>query len=269
MDNAADVSAGVRLLDIPDKGRGIVSTQKFPAGHAIYATIPEIAVLYGDFVKQRCSLCFSSAQCVLCDICEKYATCSQCIRNSAAQKIHSIECAMFCELPEDVRVGDTDYVRFVLRYAALKRLDDPRIATIRMLCTNRAIQSGSFIQWANSYASLFVGFFGERLCLTHQELIDLLCIVQANALGFPFDSQATSGWCLQSIVGLLNHSCVPNCCIAPIAENSSQMVVRAVADIDVGEELTIAYLQADDGDTREALYDRYRFYCECPKCAVK
>ena len=267
MNNAFDPAVGVEIAAVEGKGVGVVATRSFAAGHAICAAQPDIAALYNDFATKRCGVCFSSENFTVCDACESHALCAHCAKDDDILAMHRIECALFCSLPVDVRAGDTDFVRFIFRYAAMVQRGDPRVMAIGTLCTNADVQSDTFRLWVEGYAGLFGKQFGEQLGVSEAELCDLLHKVQANALGFPFDDKDTLGWCLQSVFAKLNHSCQPNCCIAPSPGDNSHMVLQTLRDIDVGTELTIAYMQDDGkGGTKDALYERYRFECTCPKC---
>ena len=42
--------------------------------------------------------------------------CPECVKIEGLEIYHSHECKLFCSLPLDMRNGDTDYLRFVLRY---------------------------------------------------------------------------------------------------------------------------------------------------------
>ncbi|KNH08150.1 SET domain containing protein [Perkinsela sp. CCAP 1560/4] len=199
--------------------------------------------------------------------CKCFAFCTSCIDDAVTRNLHKFECDLFCELPDEVREGDTDYLRFILRYCAFIQLNDPRQKAIDSLTTMRESQSAEFLRWAGSYASLIVTFFANKINVTEDELIDLLCRVQTNAFGFPFTQENTFGWSIQSTLSLLNHDCMPNCYIAPIDERSGVMSIRASKKILPGEELTIAYMQADGNATiRDELFDRYRFHCSCRMC---
>ncbi|KAI8816967.1 uncharacterized protein EV422DRAFT_488141, partial [Fimicolochytrium jonesii] len=64
---------------------------------------------------------------------------------------------------------------------------------------------------------------------------------------------------------LLNHSCNPNC---TVVFRGRTQVIRAIRDIEAGEELTITYVDAmlKPDDRRIALMEKYRFTCVCDRC---
>jgi len=66
-----------------------------------------------------------------------------------------------------------------------------------------------------------------------------------------------------------NHSCDPNCTVyVPAGAPRNVMVVRAIRDISVGEELTTCYTGDLCGpERRRYLKDNYGFECACTVCA--
>ncbi|ELW49533.1 SET and MYND domain-containing protein 3 [Tupaia chinensis] len=73
---------------------------------------------------------------------------------------------------------------------------------------------------------------------------------------------------VMSCMSLLNHSCDPNC---SIVFNGPHLLLRAVRDIEVGEELTICYLDMlmTSEERRKQLRDQYCFECDCFRCQTQ
>ncbi|XP_014304012.2 histone-lysine N-methyltransferase SMYD3-like [Myotis lucifugus] len=69
-------------------------------------------------------------------------------------------------------------------------------------------------------------------------------------------------------MSLLNHSCDPNC---SIVFNGPHLLLRAVRDIQAGEELTICYLDMlmTSAERRQQLRDQYCFDCDCARCLTQ
>ncbi|KFO25464.1 SET and MYND domain-containing protein 3 [Fukomys damarensis] len=69
-------------------------------------------------------------------------------------------------------------------------------------------------------------------------------------------------------MSLLNHSCDPNC---SIVFTGPHLLLRAVRDIEVGEELTICYLDIlmTSEERRKQLRDQYCFDCDCFRCQTQ
>ena len=127
-----------------------------------------------------------------------------------------------------MRSGDTDYLRFILRYLAVRRTGSlPPVPTsvappdgegangFPNLCSNMAVQTDEFKEWATNFAGLFAGHVEFPPSVTVEEVAVLLAKIRANSLGFPFtpDGTTTLGWCLHSAASRFNHGCAPNCCV--------------------------------------------------------
>ena len=69
-------------------------------------------------------------------------------------------------------------------------------------------------------------------------------------------------------MSLLNHSCDPNC---SIVFNGPHLLLRAVRDVEAGEELTICYLDMlmTSEERRKQLRDQYCFDCDCFRCQTQ
>ncbi|ELR58064.1 SET and MYND domain-containing protein 3, partial [Bos mutus] len=69
-------------------------------------------------------------------------------------------------------------------------------------------------------------------------------------------------------MSLLNHSCDPNC---SIVFNGPHLLLRAVRDVEAGEELTICYLDMlmTSEERRKQLRGQYCFDCDCFRCQTQ
>lgn len=66
---------------------------------------------------------------------------------------------------------------------------------------------------------------------------------------------------------MLNHSCAPNLDVQ-WPENSAEVAFTAARDITAGEQLTISYIDSEQGVAarQDALSWGYGFACRCPRC---
>ena len=138
-------------------------------------------------------------------------------------------------VPQGMRSGDTDYLRFILRYLAVRRGGLPPVPPgaappdgdgangFPDLCSNMDVQTDEFKSWASNFASLFAAHVDFPEGVTVEEVALLLAKIRANSLGFPFtsDGETTLGWCLHSAASRFNHSCVPNCCVVAPADGEA------------------------------------------------
>lgn len=110
------------------------------------------------------------------------------------------------------------------------------------------------------------------------ELLDLLERHSCNLYGVT--GAAGEDVASASFVGffhLFNHSCYPNvvfdsaCKVAPAKADGSApcFALRALFDIQCGDELNISYTSSADGPTQrsEHLVEHYGFECACARCA--
>lgn len=66
----------------------------------------------------------------------------------------------------------------------------------------------------------------------------------------------------------MNHSCKPVADFYFVSEYNVILVI-ALFDIDVGQEITVNYLSEYKKDRRQALLDQWGFYCQCHGCTDK
>ena len=77
--------------------------------------------------------------------------------------------------------------------------------------------------------------------------------------------------CLYLTLALLNHSCSPNSCWSQSAQNSEIMELRAIRDIEAGDEVVVNYVCVEgrfvETKTRqEMLLKGWNFNCQCDLC---
>lgn len=68
------------------------------------------------------------------------------------------------------------------------------------------------------------------------------------------------------VLAMVNHSCAPNC--QQFTQDGSCQL-RALRDIDVGEELNYSYISLDstDSERKTAIEENWKFTCKCYRCA--
>eukprot|EP00026_Physarum_polycephalum_P014185 Phypoly_transcript_14673.p1 GENE.Phypoly_transcript_14673~~Phypoly_transcript_14673.p1 ORF type:complete len:276 (+),score=3.64 Phypoly_transcript_14673:2-829(+) len=253
---------------------------KYMAPHSdVLISRPDIAVLYTQFTTSTCARCFISVSGVpgshKCANCARFALCPECVKIEGLALYHSHECQLFCSLPVDMRNGDTDYLRFVLRYFSILQHGIPPESgacegaanKFSQLCSNRNIHSKTFLAWTAKFAVLFTKSFTLPKGITPSDLVDLFCKIKSNSLGFPFNKDETMGWCLDVRASMFNHSCVPNCYITNGKDGT--MVVKTLKSVSKDEELCISYVDllspefSEEQKRREHLFETYCFWCQC------
>ena len=92
----------------------------------------------------------------------------------------------------------------------------------------------------------------------------LVARIRANACSIEDAKLNRIGCALSSTLGQFNHSCSPN---VAVTLRGGRVVVSAVADIDVGEELSVSYVDAKEHlANRQAQLAHYGFVCICTRC---
>ncbi|XP_031408035.1 histone-lysine N-methyltransferase SMYD3-like [Meleagris gallopavo] len=90
-------------------------------------------------------------------------------------------------------------------------------------------------------------------------------VVTCNCFTISNGEMQDVGVGLYPSMSLLNHSCDPNCVI--IFEGY-QLLLRSVREIQIGEELTVSYIESlmPTSERQEQLKRQYCFECDCCLC---
>ena len=259
--------------DFGVKGRGLRALLPISSGVELLTVVPDICVLYSPYLTTRCAKCFVEAAeaCALavCPSCHSHALCPTCA-TPHAWEAHAVVCQWYMSLDEQTRSGDTDYLRFVLEYAARVQQGDTRLMmALSQCCTNEASQDAQVLRFCSSFSELVVRHFGPRgMAIDREHINQLLMRTKVNSLGFPYDLERAYGWAMDSTICAVNHSCVPNCVVQ--CSKGGKMTLATIRDVAEGEELTIAYVTPQDipnvKDRSRELLEHYRFLCRCTLC---
>ena len=135
---------GCELVFIEGCGQALRATRALCSGDLILESRPEVVVLYSDYAASHCAQCYeatalpegscgiTAAAAVapwLCAECSSFALCATCNAEpdgATARTWHrSGECAAFVAVPAHLRQGDSDYLRWFLRYFDRRRRGPP------------------------------------------------------------------------------------------------------------------------------------------------
>ncbi|KAF7724420.1 hypothetical protein EC973_001084 [Apophysomyces ossiformis] len=102
--------------------------------------------------------------------------------------------------------------------------------------------------------------------LQQKELIQMLCRFRCNNFAIHDDQLFAIGEGTYPIASLFNHSCRPN---AIIMFDGALLILKAIENIEPGEEVTIAYVDTVHSRTyrQQFLCDKYFFQCRCVRCS--
>ncbi|CBZ24117.1 conserved hypothetical protein [Leishmania mexicana MHOM/GT/2001/U1103] len=69
--------------------------------------------------------------------------------------------------------------------------------------------------------------FPPRYPISWTDLRDTLLRTRCNSIGFPYNTEETTGWSLHQTVCMLNHSCVPNAAVIMLHDSADAMAAAA------------------------------------------
>lgn len=134
------------LVSIEGCGQALRATRSLRSGELILVSQPEVTILYSDYAASHCAHCSGATALPggshgvvapppttapwLCAECLSFALCATCNADdadgAAARAWHrSGECAAFVAVPAHLRQGDSDYLRWFLRYFDRRRRGPP------------------------------------------------------------------------------------------------------------------------------------------------
>lgn len=134
-------------VSIEGCGQSLKANRSIQSGELIIESRPEVAVLYSDFATSHCAQCYheiasssdrrqevAPPQAAInsswvCTDCSSFALCATCNAGSDGAALRawhcSGECAAFVAVPRTLRQGDSDYLRWFLRYFDHRRRGPP------------------------------------------------------------------------------------------------------------------------------------------------
>lgn len=107
---------------------------------------------------------------------------------------------------------------------------------------------------------------------SHPEKGLLAGILQTNGFQLPAEEEWPACRGLFITISRINHACEPNCAQRWNAEKG-KMVIVPVKGIEIGEEITLTYLENTGSmsveERRESLMNDFGFWCECELCKAE
>lgn len=270
-DNSSELPPSFIQSQIENSGTGLLAGGDFKQESTVFVSSPECSVLYTDYCDKNCSKCFVS--CIAnnpedkemrthwsCNKCNSFILCLACKDEESIKWHNDGECPSYLKVPSNLRQGDSDYLRWMLRYFDIRKRGIPLTNTenvgensadnnktdndlsssltsmkvselypdpFNSLVSNETIQSESFKTWALQFATLFVQHASPPLGIDVNIVYNTICRIKVNALGFPYMNDVAIGWCLDATAALLNHSCIPNCAvICNIEDNAKEKTIQ-------------------------------------------
>lgn len=250
------------------KELGLFAVRPLSAGKRLLECTPFGHALDTAELRLRCHWCLKEAPAATefkkCSRCKTLFYCSVACQRNDWKLGHDQECACLQAAHPHVPPAS---VRLLSR--ALDRQ-----------CALGNTAAGDSVNWLASHRDQETEAVKEKLAGVLMELskfkrqqaawsmahaMDVLCRIRCNSCALLSDELNSIGAGLFPRMALLNHSCRPN---TVATFHGSSLVVRCIASVKVGEELTICYVDAmkPREHRRQALMSQYFFSCSCIRC---
>ncbi|KAJ2803394.1 hypothetical protein H4R20_002913 [Coemansia guatemalensis] len=284
---------GLRTEEDAEKRRKTVSQRNISRGTEVLSTVPlyafplranegsNVQVETEEVLAEtRCMYCFGQlpVRRPRCSQCRQAQYCStKCLSQHWTQRHHS-ECGTLNYVAIDTAAG-----KLKPEYRPLLRMAAGLTQALVAGKQHRQIQAWArLVSHRDQHPAYVLRQYAEiaSVLSTHAKAIGLpsidkdatvtmLCRAGCNNFMAPVIEDnvlCTNGVVCSPLLSLLfNHSCRPNCVIS---YSDGRLSLRAIENIEAGQELTIAYADAMLPRTarRERLENVYFFACTCAKC---
>lgn len=219
-----------------------------------------------------------------CETCRWASFCSPACRD-AVRPLHEDECAGLralsasrqpapptddCAFPESAVLGARLW-RLWHRPSGTREIDD-MAALARCLWSNRERTPASIKERLVPLAVAMIALVRTMPpgappvpIPSATEAVEMICLLRTNTFSISTGDGLTCGAGVYPIAAMLNHSCVPNCCVSFAGR---VLAVHCVRPVCADEPLTIAYVDPLCGlaQRRAALREQYLFDCRCAAC---
>uniref|UniRef100_A0A8C7WM15 [histone H3]-lysine(4) N-trimethyltransferase n=1 Tax=Oryzias sinensis TaxID=183150 RepID=A0A8C7WM15_9TELE len=260
----------------PGKGNGLRATTKIRRGVLVTSAEPVAYCVSNKRAREVCHHCFTR--------CETLLRCSQCKMarycNSACQKRawpgHKTECRCLCSL---LPRHPTDSVRLAARLIftlvsgrCIYRGLDWVFVDLDSMPEQKKEGLSELATMLELYMETEIPDLKQRMTselpLSCREALSIIAKVTCNCFTISDGELQEIGVGLYPSLSLLNHDCRPNCVMV---FNGTELQLRAVQDINPGEELRISYIETLSltEDRQKQLEEQYHFTCHCQRCSSK
>ncbi|EDO35500.1 predicted protein [Nematostella vectensis] len=244
------------VFETESKGRGLRAAKPLKSGDTILSEQPVVYMLSNMLRGQRCDFCLEKlSDLQRCSRCKFARYCgASCQR--AAWRIHKSECErlkrVFPRVP-------TDLVLLMFRVWQLKSQNgwyDSLVSNVEKIDSDAKEDFVSVLMVLNEY-------LGSEI--SPPEGLELFSKISCNSFAICDGEMQAIGTGIFPNAVCLNHSCAPN---SVAVFNGTNIYIKALEEIPVGEELTISYIQQlHPRETRqEELQTQFCFYCQCHRC---
>lgn len=269
------------------RGRMLRTTRAIETGESLLCEKAFGNVVLKTAKSELCAVCMRPADPdVCCDDCSQVFFCSEECQD-ALQQVHEKECEALEEVDLIAKKSavDADLLRLLIRILAARPVARQLNAELAVNANGEVLSSYADVQrlvhvmdtqaenWAAQVRDgvrRVLEYLPNECYLPVEEI--LVIAAQVNENSYALDALdenhliATVG--LFPICGLINHSCQPNSTWSNAG--NGVMEVRALRDLNEGEEITLSYIDIDQdrSERRRALEETKHFFCECERCST-
>lgn len=273
--SAKQATSNLRIVDLGSEGLSVVAGTPFEAGQFVSAFTVDMTLLFSEYGRMTCAKCLCDVGDVVsfsCDTCFRFTVCERC-NTAEVWDWHHLPCQLFCRFPQDLQSHGADCVRFLLDYVCGVRGGNVHLTQVMQLLEPRSEwQSPVVRSWCEEYAKrVRAALEGPGIPVSEAHLVQVLLKGHSNAIRLPINAdEPPIGWALSAEVGVMRHSCNPNCEIG-LSPNGRFVELRTLRAVVEGEELTLTYEQAPTlPGTKEGMTSLLpRPQCFCPNCKDK
>ncbi|XP_006897801.1 PREDICTED: histone-lysine N-methyltransferase SMYD3 [Elephantulus edwardii] len=257
-----------------DRGNGLRASATLRAGELLYRSEPLAYTVSKGRRGVVCECCLLGKEKLLrCSQCQVAKYCSaECQKKAWPDHKRECKCLRNCQPrypPDSVRLLG----RVLVKLMDQKPSASEELYTFYDLESNINKLTEDKKEGLRQLAMTFQHFMKEEIQDTSQlppsfDVFEAFAKVICNSFTICDAEMQEVGVGLYPSMSLLNHSCDPNC---SIVFSGPCLFLRAVRDIEVGEELTICYLDMlmTSEERRKQLRDQYCFECDCIRCQTQ
>ncbi|XP_068795425.1 histone-lysine N-methyltransferase SMYD3 isoform X3 [Struthio camelus] len=264
-------TAALEKFPSPGKGSGLRCLRRVRPGELLYRAEPFAYVVTKEQLGGICERCLRRKEHLhRCSQCKVAKYCGKSCQKEAWQD-HKQECKCLKSIepnfpPDSVRLAGRIVFKLLRRSACLSE----KLYSFSDLQSNTEKLSEEMKEGLRHLAQTLQLYLKAEIQDASQlppaiDFFQIFTKVTCNCFAISNGEMQDVGVGLYPSMSLLNHSCDPNCVI--IFEGY-QLLLRSVREIQIGEELTISYIESlvPTSERQKHLMRQYCFECDCLLC---
>ncbi|XP_075396709.1 histone-lysine N-methyltransferase SMYD3 isoform X1 [Tenrec ecaudatus] len=267
-------TAKVEKFRSPGRGNGLRAVKALRPGELLFRSDPLAYTVCKGSRGVVCDCCLLRKERLLrCSQCQVAKYCSaKCQKKDWPNHKRECKCLQSCQPrypPESVRLLG----RVAFKLMEETPSESEKLYSFHDMESNISKLTEDKKEGLRQLALTFQHFLKDEIQTASQlppsfDILTALAKVICNSFTICDPEMQEVGVGLYPSISLLNHSCDPNC---SIAFNGPHLLLHAVRDIEMGEELTICYLDMlmTTEERQKQLRDQYCFECDCFRCQTQ